>query len=232
MSASAGNMTTMLSGSFGTLIQGLGATAEAFLTTGKLSGRALATLLTQTLAHLAVESGIKALYELAAGYASAAIYDYDAAAKHFAAASFYGEVAAIAGAGAVASRLAFGTATTSAASAQGVGAGGGDGSGSNAPAYAPFNYGQPSFSASQAGTPGSRTDNLFTELIKSNQQVVASNNLVAAHVAALRDKIDSVPGGDLIRANPYAVGDSLQAAFQGGHEVKKDVISLGSRGVA
>jgi hypothetical protein len=230
MSAHAGNMTSMLSSAFLTLGEGLASTAEAFLTTGKLSGRALATLLTQTLAHLAVESGIKALYELAAGYASAAIYDYEAATKHFAAASFYGEVAAIAGAGAIASRLAFGTAATSAGAAQGAGAGSGDGSGSNAPTYAPFNNGSPSFSASQAASGGSRTDNVLLNVLNR----IADGHVMVANAVNYNTKvmagIESIPEGDIIRRNPSAVGDAMQENYRSYHPVTQDTIALGSTG--
>ncbi|MGA9994802.1 MAG: hypothetical protein WBP93_05265 [Pyrinomonadaceae bacterium] len=238
MSADAGNMTTMLGGAFGSLVQGLGQTAEAFLVTGEFSGKALAKMLTQTLAHLAIESGIKALYEIAAGYASLAIYDYKAATEHFTAATFYGQVAAISAGAALIGSFAFGLrgggkGSDAAAAGGAMGYGGGD----NGPQYQPFNYGNQNISASQAFGDGSRATGVGNMMLaalnrvsEGQRRVVASNQLVADRISALHSKIDSIPGDELIRKNPHAVGDGLQEAINSYHPVARDITSLGSTG--
>jgi len=53
----------------------------------------------ETLKSMAIEAGARALFELAMGWATAAIYNYDAASKHFVAAGMFGSFAALYGAG-------------------------------------------------------------------------------------------------------------------------------------
>jgi hypothetical protein len=61
--------------------------------------------------------------------------------------------------------------------------------------------------------------------------VITSNMLVADRIGALHNKTTSIPAHDLITANPYAVGDALNEAFERGHSVNRNVASLGSTGL-
>lgn len=220
MSASAGNMSSMMGGAFGSVTGGLGQMAEAFLVTGELSGKALAKMLVQTMAHLSAESGVKALYEAAAGWASSAAYDYKAAAQHFTAASIFGTVAAVAGAGALAGSFAFGTRgggqKSAGAALTGGGAGGATGSGaaggSNAPVYQPFNYnGQGgTFSASQANAQGSRS---LLGAIQENTQATRE----------LHQKISSQPFDHLLMAHPLVVADAVMSASDASHRINTEL---------
>jgi hypothetical protein len=240
MSADVGNMASILSGAFGNIVAGLGETAAAYLETGELSGKAMAKMLVHVLASIAAQSLVKGVFETAESFASAAVGDIKAAVQHGTAATFYFEAAAIAGVAAVGARLLFGTAKDSGkggVSAAGGALGYGNGAGgSDGPAQQKFNYGGATFPSSAVAGDGSRggigsaLGDLIRQSVETNKRVIASNMLVAQNVAALHNKITSIPAHDLITANPYAVGDALNQAFESGHSVNRNVVSLGSTG--
>lgn len=222
LSASAGNMQSMLVGAFGAIGQGFGSMVEALLTGTNFSIKALGKLLTATLAHLAAESAVKALYEWAASYASAAIGDLRGAALHAAAAKFYGVVALVAAGGALGSRALFGSdkSATSAGSALGVGASTSGGT-----------SGQPQFDKEAdtftrgAGAQGTFTGNFYHDFrAQMEQQARDSARREAAMHATLQDVADALRpwqgarAGDILERgvdeNPQAYGRGLARALQ------------------
>jgi hypothetical protein len=70
----------------------------AFILTGKLSGQIFKQLVAQIIASVAIESAVKAIFQLAEGFAALAAGDPYSAAMHFTSAKIYGVVAAVAGA--------------------------------------------------------------------------------------------------------------------------------------
>jgi hypothetical protein len=215
MSDSAGNMESMLSGAFEGVMGGLGSMAAAFLSTGEFSVKALARMLTATLASLSAESGVKAVYEYAAGLASAAVYDYYAASQHFAAAKFYGAVALIAGGGALASRAIFGSGTASAAKSQGVGSGsfaGGEDGDAAGTKYADFNYNsgaQPSSAVASDGSGG------IAGMIRSVKDALDRSTAQWARVQAMPHGQSLAIGAS---ENPGAVGKAVIEDMSANHE--------------
>lgn len=227
---------------FGGIIQGTQSMIETMLIAGNVGPAAFARLAKGVIAGLAAQAIVHSIMEVAyaiAEYAKAASNPTTApmhiasAHLHLLSALKFGIV------GGVAAGVSLAIPGGGSSVAGNTFAGSDGNNNNNGPQYRPFNYGSGNFSASEANASGSRTGNLIERLIASNekvvagqQQVVAGNMLVVNHVAALREKIDSVPGGDLIRANPNATGDALQEAFQRSHPVTKDVTSLGSTGRA
>ncbi len=86
-------------GAISSMVQGLGQLVSTWITTGKFSGKAALQMASSIITGLAIQAGIKALYELAEGYAMLANpFTAALAPGHFAAAAAYGTVAAAAGA--------------------------------------------------------------------------------------------------------------------------------------
>jgi hypothetical protein len=209
------------------LAQGFSSMIQTWVQGGDLGPHALRKMTAAVLAAASAQAIVEAIMETARGFAALARYDPISATNHFTAAAIFGGVGLAA---AVAGKL---ISPGNNGSAAGNTFAGGSG-GSNGPQYAAFNYNSQTPSASQAFGEGSRSQlgGVLQQIVASNNQVVASNNQVAAHVAALHGKIDSIPGGDLIRANPYAVGDSLQTAVESNHTVGRMIASVGSRGIS
>jgi hypothetical protein len=70
----------------------------AWITTGKFSGKAALQMAAQVSLALALQAGVKAIFEVAEGWAALAIHDYVGAHNHFTAAAIFGQVAAVAAA--------------------------------------------------------------------------------------------------------------------------------------
>ncbi len=86
-------------GAISSMVQGLGQLVSTWITTGKFSAKAALQMASSIITGLAIQSGIKALYEIAEGYAMLANpFTAALAPGHFAAAAAYGTVAAAAGA--------------------------------------------------------------------------------------------------------------------------------------
>lgn len=77
----------------GQMISGAGRLLETWILTGEASGAAVAQMAASVIAGLVVQSGIKAIFETAEGFAAAARYDFVSAAGHFTAAKIYGGIA-------------------------------------------------------------------------------------------------------------------------------------------
>lgn len=95
MSKDTGNFASFASEAFGTLAQGLGQIVESYVLLGATGPAVLRKLLAQILAHLAAEAAVKAIFELAEGFALLFV-DPIAAGAHFQAAALYGSVAGVA----------------------------------------------------------------------------------------------------------------------------------------
>lgn len=101
MSAAAGNFGTMTSAAIGGMVDGLGQMIQAFVLTGETGPAALRKLTASVLSQLAAQAAVKAIYELAEGFANLAkAFWYPpasaAAALNFQAAAKYGIVAGVA----------------------------------------------------------------------------------------------------------------------------------------
>lgn len=95
-SADIGNLGTIGSRAFGSLAAGLGEVVRNFVLTGQTGPAALRRVTAAVLAEVAQQAAVKAIFELAAGFASLFLNPAEAAA-HFQAAALYGSVAAVAG---------------------------------------------------------------------------------------------------------------------------------------
>lgn len=103
MSEAAGNFGSIAGGAFKTFAEGLGQVVQAFVLTGETGPAALRKLTAAVLAQVAAQAAVKALYELAEGFANLALAAWGvpnagtAAVAHFKAAALYGAVAVAAG---------------------------------------------------------------------------------------------------------------------------------------
>lgn len=123
-SESAGNFATIAGGAIKTFTQGLQQMIEAWVLTGETGPAALRKLTAQVLAQVAAQAAVKAVFELAEGFALLFVHPA-AAGAHFTAAAIYGSVA---GAAALAGRSVAGDLFKSK-----TGAGSGDSSSGNGP---------------------------------------------------------------------------------------------------
>lgn len=101
VSSQMGNFQTMMLDVFGSVANGLQNMLQGFLLTGKLSGQAFKQMAAQIISALASQAAVKALFNLAEGFAAAALGNAKSAASHFAAAKFYGAVAGVAAAASI-----------------------------------------------------------------------------------------------------------------------------------
>lgn len=92
-------------GAVSDLASGIGDLIEQYVLLGSSAPNALRKLLAATLAHLAAESAVKAVFQLAEAFASLAIGDAFHASQHFTSAAIFGSIAGVA---AVAGRAAAG----------------------------------------------------------------------------------------------------------------------------
>lgn len=97
MSASVGDLNSMLLDAFGSMAQGMGQLVETFAMTGTIGAQAFQKLAQSVVAGLAKQAALKAIYELAEGFAALAMAVVDPrmaakAAGHFKAAAVFGLV--------------------------------------------------------------------------------------------------------------------------------------------
>lgn len=96
MSASAGNFATIAADAFGTFAKGIASTVESFVLLGTTGPAVLKKMTAQVLAQVAAQASVKAIFELAEGFALLFVNPI-AAGAHFKAAALYGAVAVAAG---------------------------------------------------------------------------------------------------------------------------------------
>jgi hypothetical protein len=92
------DVSSSVAGSIADIVSGLGQMLTAWITTGKFSGKAALQMAAQVSLALALQAGVKAIFEVAEGWAALAIHDYVGAHNHFTAAAIFGQVAAVAAA--------------------------------------------------------------------------------------------------------------------------------------
>lgn len=91
----------MMTGMFNGIASGLQNMLQGFILTGKLGGQAFKAMAAQIISALASEAAVKAIFNLAEGFAALAVAMPTKAAQHFAAAKIYGVVAGVAAAASV-----------------------------------------------------------------------------------------------------------------------------------
>jgi len=96
-----GNFGTMMSDVFSGVAGGLQNMLQNFIMTGRVGGQAFKAMAAQIISAVTAQAAVKAIFELAEGFAASARYDFASASQHFAAAKFYGVVAGVAAAAAV-----------------------------------------------------------------------------------------------------------------------------------
>jgi hypothetical protein len=96
-----GNFGTMMTDVFNSVAGGLQNMLQNFIMTGRVGGQAFKALAAQIISAVTAQAAVKAIFELAEGFAASARYDFASASQHFAAAKFYGVVAGVAAAAAV-----------------------------------------------------------------------------------------------------------------------------------
>jgi hypothetical protein len=103
-----GDLGTMMTDVFGGIANGLQSMLQGFIMTGKLGGAAFKAMAAQIISSLTAQAAVKAIFELAEGFAATAQIPLDPtgtaalrAASHFTAAKFYGTVAGVAAAASV-----------------------------------------------------------------------------------------------------------------------------------
>lgn len=85
----------VIGGAVNDLAQGIGSLVENYVLLGETAPHALRKLLAATLAHLAAEASVKAIFQLAEGFAALFINPAEAAA-HFTSAAIFGSIAGVA----------------------------------------------------------------------------------------------------------------------------------------
>lgn len=96
-----GNFSSMMTDALNAVAGGLQNIIANFIITGRIGGAAFKALAAQIISAVTAQAAVKAIFELAEGFAASARYDFAAAAQHFTAAKFYGVVAGVAAAASV-----------------------------------------------------------------------------------------------------------------------------------
>lgn len=96
-----GNFSSMMTDALNAVAGGLQNIIANFIITGRIGGAAFKALAAQIISAVTAQAAVKAIFELAEGFAANARYDFAAAAQHFTAAKFYGVVAGVAAAASV-----------------------------------------------------------------------------------------------------------------------------------
>lgn len=96
-----GNFSSMMVDAFGAVANGLQQILANFILTGRIGGQAFKALAAQIISAVTAQAAVKAIFELAEGFAANARLDFVSAAQHFTAAKFYGVVAGVAAAASV-----------------------------------------------------------------------------------------------------------------------------------
>lgn len=96
-----GNFSTIMVDAFGAVANGLQNIITNFIMTGRIGGQAFKALAAQVIAAVTAQAAIKAIFEIAEGFAANAVGNFYSASQHFTAAKFYGTVAGIGAAAAV-----------------------------------------------------------------------------------------------------------------------------------
>jgi hypothetical protein len=96
-----GNFSSMMTDALNSVAAGLQNIIAGFILTGRIGGQAFKAMAAQIIAAVTAQAAVKAIFEVAEGFAASAMGNAAAAAQHFTAAKFYGAVAGIAAAASV-----------------------------------------------------------------------------------------------------------------------------------
>ncbi|HEX8370661.1 MAG TPA: hypothetical protein VF604_19100 [Pyrinomonadaceae bacterium] len=107
------DLSNVAGGALGSMVKGLAQLGTQWILTGQISGKAILQMTASIIAGLASQAAIKAIFELAEGFAAAASFPWNPdglrqASMHFAAAKTYGIVAGVAAVAAVGLRVGIG----------------------------------------------------------------------------------------------------------------------------
>lgn len=173
-----------LGATVGDVMQGMidagGQLLETWILTGEAGGAAIAQFAASTIAGIATQAGIKAIFELAEGWAAAARYDPVSATGHFTAAKIYGAVSL--------SALGSGLAIGAAGGLQGGGSRKGQ---QNAPDYQIA-------TGSTSGGLRSTNQNLLTSGGNGTNSLSTAIQGLRDEVGGLREKIGSMKPEDVL----------------------------------
>lgn len=122
--AAVADVKDMTVNAFGSMADAMGAAIQAWVLYGAEGGQSIKKVMASILAALAAEAAVKAIFQLAEGFAKLAGFMPGAAALHFKAAAMYGAIAVTAG---VAGRALAGNSFATGGGATGGGAGGSGG---------------------------------------------------------------------------------------------------------
>ncbi len=240
VAAAGGNFKDVLKGAFSSVASAAQSVLSAFILTGKGGGQAFKQLAADIIASLAIQSGVKAVFELAEGFAAQANFQFVQAAQHFAAAKLYAVVAA----GALAVGVGIGA-------AGGLGGGGNDsqaqgssafGGQSRNPQDSQFTFGdvrgklgqnaEDNFSKIGKGFFGESIDRLREELVLQREDLREqrqATNRFAEATEALRTHIGSMAPGDVLSRAvdeaPEHIGRGIDAATRSNPDITRNLAS-------
>lgn len=177
----------------GNMVGAAGSLLEQWILTGEASGAAMAQMAASVISGLAVQAGVKAIFETAEGFAAAASFPFNPdglrqAAMHFTAAKIYGAVAL----GAVGTGLAIGAA----GGLQGGGSGKSGGSSSETGKFNPYSEQKKTEKTNYV-----RDDRfLRSSADPMRDQMRSEIRELASSVGTLSSKLSSVKPGDILVA--------------------------------
>jgi tape measure domain-containing protein len=163
----------------GTMIQGGADLLQQWIATGEVTGAAVRQMTASIIAGLVAQSAVKAIFELAEGYAALAAHDYVGAAAHFASAKIYATVAAVSAAAGIALGAALGKPN------------GGGSENQNQPDYQTAN-GSSSYSS------GLRESNRNYDVNAQNRRYETEVKELGSAIKGLTAKITSMPAKNVV----------------------------------
>lgn len=185
---------------------GIGQMVQAWILYGSVGPNALRKLLAATLASIAAESAVRAIFELAKGFAALFLNPAEAAA-HFKAAALFG---AIAGGTALAGRAVAGNSFNQAA---GAATGGGNGAGGNS------SNNDPSARQNNFTTPFTGFGDRVGQLVQRQNEVLGQ---FEETMYRFNQKFGVATAGDVVMAGAAQEPGAIRSAYEGelGNDVK------------
>lgn len=245
VAAAGGNFKDVLKGAFSAVASAAQSVLSTFILTGKGGAQAFKQLAADIIASLAIQSAVKAVFELAEGFAAQANFQFAQAAQHFAAAKLYAVVAGTAAAIGLGIGAAGGLGGGNDGQSQGAGAFGGQQRG---PEDSKFQFGDvrgklgqdpelQEFFKNGRGIFGDQLDRMREELARqrestdrlaetTNRQAEAASRQAEATEALRTHIVSMTPGDVLSRAvdeAPEHIGRGLDAATSSNADVTRNL---------
>ncbi|MBS1790587.1 MAG: hypothetical protein JST85_22910 [Acidobacteria bacterium] len=234
-----GNFKDTLKSAFSAVASAAQSVLSAFILTGKGGGQAFKQLAADIIASLAIQSAVKAIFELAEGFAAQANFQYVQAAQHFAAAKLYAVVAGAAAAVGIGIGAAGGLGGgQNDNQAQGAGAFGGQ---QRSPQDSKFQFGDvrgklgqdpelQDFFKNGRGIFGDQLDRMREELARQRESTDRLSEATNRHADAaeqLVTRINSVPPEDVLSVAvdraPEHIGRGFDAATSSNADVTRNL---------